>query len=86
MVADSVTAVTLAENERVNNVSERFGHLLAVEGYPAVNSKVIRKRKIESHEHCRPDDRMETHDILGNHVNNFAVTVVCPVVVEVVVP
>ena len=81
MVADSVCAVTLAENERVNDVAEGLGHLLTVEGDPSVNREVLWQRKLESHQHSRPDDRVEAHDVLCDHVS-----VGRPVLVVVVVP
>ena len=80
VVADRVRAVALAEDERVDDVAEGLGHLLTVEGDPAVYSEVLWQRKLERHQHRRPDDRVEAHDILRDHVG-----VGRPELVEVVV-
>ena len=69
MITDSVSTVSFAENERVNNISKRFTHLFTVESNPTVNSKVLRKWFFKSHKHCRPDYSVKTHNILSNHMN-----------------
>ena len=69
MIPDSVSTVSLAKNEWVNNIAQRLGHLLSVECYPTVYSKMLRQRKIKCHKHCRPNDSVESHDILCYHVN-----------------
>ena len=69
MVSDSVSTISLTKNKRVNNVAQRLGHLLSVECYPAVYSKMLRQWKIKCHKHCRPNDSVESHDILCYHVN-----------------
>ncbi len=69
VVADCVYAVALTEDERVDHVAEGFTHLLTVEGDPAVDGKMLRQRLLERHQHRRPDDRVEAHDILGDHMH-----------------
>ena len=85
MVTDSVCAVAFAQNERVNDIAERFAHLLSVKGYPAVNCKVLRERQVECHKHCGPDDSVETHDILCDHVDIgrpiLVIVIVCAVLI-----
>ena len=80
VIPDGICAVAVCQQERVNHVAQGLGHLLSVEGDPAVNCQMLRQRQIQRHQHCRPDNGVETHDVLGNHVD------ICrPVFVEVVV-
>jgi len=69
VITDSVCAVSLAKYKRVYNIAEWFTHLLTVKSNPTVNRKVLWKRQIESHKHCRPNYSVETHNILCNHMH-----------------
>ena len=85
VVADRVNAVALAENEGIDDIAEGFRHFLTVEGDPAVHGEVLGERFFDTHEHRRPDDRVEAHDIFRDHVDvrrpELAVIVVGAVVV-----
>lgn len=57
-------------DERVDDVALGFGHLAPVaEEQPAVAVHLLGQRQIKRHEHGRPDDGVEAHNLLADEMN-----------------
>ena len=67
-VADGVHAVAVAEDDGVNDIAHRLGHLAAVHQQPAVAEHPLGQRQIQSHQHGGPQDGVEAEDLLAHHV------------------
>ena len=52
----------------VDDVAERFRHLLALDGPPAMGEDAPRRRQLGRHQEGRPIDRVEAQDVLADHV------------------
>ena len=69
-IPDGIHAVAVAQNHRVNHVALALAHLASVaKQQPAVAVHLLRQGKIHRHQNGRPDDRMETYDLLADKVN-----------------
>ena len=66
-ISDSVRAEFLNQKHGVDDVALR--HFIAVGDKPAVSVNLLRQRHSSRHEHCRPDYRVETHNLLADQVN-----------------
>ena len=72
-VLQSIDAVAVNENDRIDNVltlgSLGLGDLFPAKQKPSVASYLLWQRQVCTHEHCRPDDGVETYDFLTNQMN-----------------
>ena len=72
-VLQGVDAVAFDENHRVHHVLAlgRFGlgNLFAAQQQPAVTQNLLRQRQVCTHQHGRPNHRMEPDDFLAHQVH-----------------
>ena len=69
VVTQRVHTVALGEHDGVDDVALRLRHLAAAEQQPAVAEDLLRQGHAHAHEHGRPDDGVEAHDLLADHVH-----------------
>ena len=68
-VTQGVGAVTLGQQIGVHHIALGLGHLAAVQQQPAVAVNVLGQGHIHAHQHGRPDDGMEPHDLLADKMH-----------------
>ena len=68
-IFQGVHAVTLDEFNRIYNIPSGFGHLSALQEDPTVAQDLFRKRKLQGHEHCRPNDGVEPNNFLPDEMH-----------------
>ena len=68
VVTNAVNSNVLGELICINHVSAGLGHLVRAEVEPGVTEDLFGERKIESHEEDGPIDRVESYDVLTDHV------------------
>ena len=82
MESQRVNAVSVAENEWIDDVALGLAHLSAVtESDPAVTVNLLRERFAQCHKDCGPDEGVESYDLLSHdmHVSRpvLLVVVIC---------
>src|SRR5690606_41915916 len=60
--------VMLDQRERVDDIADRLGHLLAAVEHETVAEDALRQWQARRHQECRPIDRVETRNVLADHV------------------
>ena len=68
-VLQRVDAVAVDQDDRIHDIALGLAHLAAVDQQPAVAEDLLRDRLIDAHEHRRPDDAVESHDLLAHQVD-----------------
>ena len=72
-VFQGVDAVALDEDHRIHHVFALggfgLGNLFAAQQQPAVTQNLLRQRQVCTHQHGRPDHRMEPDDFLAHQVH-----------------
>src|SRR5208282_1889348 len=64
-VSEGINPVFICHCIRIYHVAEGLGHLLSVNGPPAMGKNVLRKGETQCHEHGRPVDGMSGENILS---------------------
>ena len=64
-----IHAKALRQNIGVHHVALTLTHLAAVKEQPAVAVYLLGQGQVQAHEHCRPNDRVETDDFLAHKVH-----------------
>jgi len=67
-VSDGISPVFIQQEIRLDNVSERLGHLLPFHGPPAVGEYPRRWSHSHSHQHGGPVNGMRREDVLADQV------------------
>ncbi|MPM90050.1 hypothetical protein SDC9_137166 [bioreactor metagenome] len=68
-VANRVHAIARAELDGIDHIALRLAHLAAVQYEPAVAEDLLGQRFTKGHEHNRPDDGMEAHNLLADDMH-----------------
>ena len=67
--AHGIGSALLQQTFRIEHVAEGFAHLLTLTGEKSMAEHMLGNRKSGGHQHRRPVDRMETEDVLADHVH-----------------
>ena len=67
-VAHRVEPVGRHQLDRIDDVAERLGDLLAFVGPPAMREHALRRREAGRHQEGRPEHAVEADDVLADHV------------------
>jgi len=68
-VADRISAELFDEQQRIHNISFGFRHFVALDNQPAMPVNFSGQLHSQRHEDNRPDDAVETHDLLADQMN-----------------
>ena len=71
VIAEGVDADVVRQLQRIDDVAERLGHLVAVDGPPAVREDRRRQPPARGHEERRPVDGVEARDLFADHVHDL---------------
>ena len=69
VVADRIRAKFLQKRDRIYDIALGLGHFLSVYDEPAVAIDHLRQLDAKAHQHDRPDDGMETNDLLAHQMH-----------------